>query len=301
MQKELLHLIHILKFNDRLKQSRINNFLLKILENNVKIKPHEMILKTLYGFKLKINPALDKGVERSIFNTGTYEAGTLHAFDLLLKKGDIFIDIGSNIGLMAIYASQKVGTTGHIYSFEPEPKTYKILCENCDINNIKNITLNNIALGAKESKGIIYSNLDINRGAASLVRRDGTKGTEISISTLDNYLDSKNIRQVKLIKADIEGYEFEMLKGASKLLHSEYAPILCIEYSNDVQSVTEVSDVYDFVTSINKYQVYKFTEWKGSVCKLQKVQIKSDLPEHDNIFCFLPHHLRNINSSLFLN
>lgn len=301
MQKELLHLIHILKFNDHRKHSRINKFFLKILENNVKIKPREMILKTLYGFKLKINPALDKGVERSIFNTGTYEAGTLHAFDLLLKKGDVFIDVGSNIGLMAIYASQKVGTTGHIHSFEPEPKTYKILCENCDINKIKNITLNNIALGAKESKGIIYSNLDINRGAASLVRRDGTKGNEISISTLDNYLDSKRIPQVKLIKADIEGYEFEMLKGASKLLHSEYAPILCIEYSNDVQSVTEVSDVYDFVTSINKYQVYKFTEWKGSVCKLQKVQIKSDLPEHDNIFCFLPRHLRNINSSLFLN
>ena len=299
IQEELIHIRHKLKFGLIKKPSRINTLLVRGIEKIIRSTPDEMVIKTLYDFKLKINPGVDKGVERSIYNTGTYEAGTLHAFDLLLKNGDIFFDIGSNIGLMTLYASRKVGRSGQVHSFEPEPGTYKILEENCLINRVENIFLNKIALGSEEMEGVIYPNLDINRGAASLVRQDGTNGSRIWINTLDQYLSNRDIKKIKLIKVDIEGYEIEMLKGALKLLSSENAPILCIEYSKDVKSVGEVSTIYDLLKEVNNYQVYKFTEWKGSVCKLMKVQTKNDLPEHDNIFCFLPHHLQNANPLLF--
>ena len=90
---------------------------------------NKMIIKTIYGFKLHIDPIYDNGVEKSIYYTGTYEAGTLFIFSKLLEKGDLFIDVGANIGLMSIYAAMKVGESGNVHAFEPDPETFKILFE----------------------------------------------------------------------------------------------------------------------------------------------------------------------------
>ncbi len=70
------------------------------------------IMKTRYGFCLQIDPVRDQGVERSIYYTGTYEKGSLAIMKRLLRKGDSFVDVGANIGLMSLYASQLVGASG---------------------------------------------------------------------------------------------------------------------------------------------------------------------------------------------
>lgn len=258
-----------------------------------------LVLKTLYGFKMKIDPIHDAGVEKTIYQTGTYEAGTLHIFDYLLKPGDIFFDIGANIGLMTIFAAQKVRTHGLVYSFEPEPDTFKILEQNCEINHLENIYLNNFALGSEEKEGFIYPNIDINRGASSLVRKDDTNGKKIRITTLDAFLTGKGLHKIKLMKIDIEGYELEMLKGASNLLGSVNAPILCIEHSRAVLHIAAVEDVYDFICNVNHYRIFKFNNWKGHIGKLTEVFSKNEMPPEDNVFCFLPNHLLQIDPIIF--
>ncbi len=87
-------------------------------------------MKTNYGFYLQIDPVKDQGVERSIYYTGTYEKGSLAVLKQLLRKGDSFADVGANIGLMSLYASQLVGTKGKVWAFEPNPETARILKEN---------------------------------------------------------------------------------------------------------------------------------------------------------------------------
>ncbi len=300
IKEYLVHLAHKAKFFLRDKSFfRGKGVILKLSEKIIGQPSHKMIIKTLYGFKMMIDPVNDNGVERAIYYTGTYEAGTLHVFDHLLKPGDVFFDIGSNIGLMAIFAAKKTGDTGVVHSFEPEPETFKILQQNCSLNHLRNIQLNNIALGSEEREGIIYPNMDINRGASSLVRQDNSAGKTVWISTLDQYLEKNKVHPIKLMKIDIEGYELEMLKGAAHLLRSTAAPILCVEYSEVVVHSGVVQDLYDFIISINQYRIFKLMKSKEDVGKLQEVFTKQEMPVHDNVFCFLPQHLSVVDPAIF--
>src|SRR5690606_6625977 len=79
----------------------------------------ELNLKTIYGFGLRIDPATDRGMERSIYLTGTYEQGTLFVMRQILRPGDVFVDVGANIGWMTLYAVQCVGKGGKVFAFEP--------------------------------------------------------------------------------------------------------------------------------------------------------------------------------------
>jgi hypothetical protein len=82
-----------------------------------------LIIKTLYGFKLWIDPVKDQGIEKSLYYTGTYEKGTLFILRALLKEGDLMVDVGANIGLMSIFAADLVKESGKVIAFEPNPDT----------------------------------------------------------------------------------------------------------------------------------------------------------------------------------
>ena len=300
LKDNLLHFAHIIKMHLQImKPFSGRGILLNFADFIIGEPKRAMQIKTLYGFKLKIDPVKDNGVEKSIYYTGTYEAGTLNIFDNLLNAGDYFFDIGSNIGLMSIFAAHKVGDNGTVHAFEPEPDTFKILKENCVINKLSNIKINNFALGDNDGVANIYPNLDINRGASSLVRTDGSIGKKIMITTLDKYLSKYEIGSIRLIKIDVEGYELKVLNGATKILSSENAPIICIEYSKNVERYERLADVYHFIKNVNTYRIFKFIVSKGDICFLTEVFAEEQMPEHDNVFCFLEVHLRNISTHIF--
>ena len=103
-----------------------------ILPNPSKVGSY--ILKTIHGFYLRIDPSIDKGVELSLHETGTYEKGILDYLEKNLKKGDCFIDVGANIGVMSLFASQCVGDNGQVFSYEASHSTLQILEENIQLN-----------------------------------------------------------------------------------------------------------------------------------------------------------------------
>jgi len=119
-----------------------------------------------------------------------------------LRKGDIFIDVGANIGLMSIFASKVLGNKGLVYSFEPEPGTFSILKKNIEINLIRNIRIYNIGLGEKRNKSRIYTNPYAGRGSASLIKplnQNNSKRYEIQIETLDNFILEHDVTDVKML------------------------------------------------------------------------------------------------------
>ena len=94
------------------------------------------LVHTIYGFDIIcMDPVNDKGVEKPLYLTGTYEAGTLSVMDKCLGEEDIFIDVGANIGLMSIFSSGVIGSKGKVYSFEPVLETFTILKKNIEINS----------------------------------------------------------------------------------------------------------------------------------------------------------------------
>jgi len=252
-----------------------------LLPDSTKIGPH--ILQTNHGFLMKIDPSKDAGVELSLFQTGTYEKGTLYFIASCLNRGDCFIDIGANIGLMSIFASQCVGNSGKILAFEAHPETHELLQKNIQLNHIENIDTFNFALGNEPGKATIYDNWNVNRGGASLViHSENSTGFEVDVKTLDEVI--QNDFQPKMIKIDVEGFEFQVLKGAAKTIENA-KPILIIEFSVSRENHYDPFEMIDFIESFGFYDIFKLSGTKERKSKLIQINSREEFPNHDNIFC----------------
>ena len=160
----------------------------------------------------------------------------VYAYNYLLKEGDIFLDIGANIGWNTVFGSMAVGTTGQVYSFEPDSKNFQLLENNKERNNLSNVTLVKQALGESEYIGQLFQSNN-NFGNHMLSPEYYSPDTHpervsVPVTTLDRFLDSNSISQEKiaLIKIDVEGSEPRVLEGAKKFF-SRYRPVIAIEFS----------------------------------------------------------------------
>jgi len=253
----------------------------------------ELLIKTLDGFQLFINPQYDKGIERKLYLTGSYEKGLLRILDKIVNPGDVIVDAGANIGLISIFCARKVKSNGLVLSFEPHPETFPILEKNIAINDLSQVLSINKALGSAKGNAKIYSNLQINRGAASLVEfQEDSPSFDIEVVTLDTILKGRNIVKVNLLKIDVEGFEMEVLKGAKCVLSTDDAPIVVVECSNTRSNYNySIEELFNFLTLQNGYQIYKMSQSKERISKLVAVGSFEELPQHDNILAFKDSHL----------
>jgi FkbM family methyltransferase len=142
-------------------------------------------------------------------------------FDVTVKSGDIVIDAGAWIGDFAALASCYGAET---YAFEPVESSFKDLEETSRLNNGA-IHAVRLGLGSRECEMTIF--LGGRSGSESAVNSAGGRSETITITTLDKFVNDKNIKKIDFIKADIEGAERDMLSGARNVL-KEFAPKLAI-------------------------------------------------------------------------
>ena len=252
-------------------------------------KTASYILKTNHDFLLRINPSEDAGVELSLHETGTYEKGILTFLQSNLRKGDCFVDVGANIGLMSIFASNCVGNEGQVLAYEAHPKTAELLKENIGLNQLLNIQVCQYALGSEEGQTKIYDNWQINRGGASLiVKTNDSVAFDIEIHQLDNKIPSNLIP--KVIKIDVEGFELEVLKGASETI-KRFQPILIVEFSEIRENVHESgAQLVEIIKTFGNYRFYKLKGGKERKSKLVEILNNDQLPQHDNVICMSKIH-----------
>lgn len=163
----------------------------------------------LAGCKIQFSPL---AVPTSLFVSGDLEPETTIFLQSNLREGDVYIDIGANVGTTTLVAAKAVGDTGVVICFEPNKKTYKALTANIKKNCYCNILAKQCALGSKEG-AVLFSdknNDDMNRVS---VERNGIS---VQLATLDSYTD--HINNIRLVKIDVEGYEMEVLQGAIQTL-----------------------------------------------------------------------------------
>src|SRR5678816_4095532 len=86
---------------------------------------------------LRLNCYIDSDLSREIFSNN-FENNELVFLKKYLKKGDVFVDIGGNIGLFSIHACHHVGKEGRVITYEPTPRTYDRLMENVTLNSFAN-------------------------------------------------------------------------------------------------------------------------------------------------------------------
>ena len=262
-----------------------------------------IVCSTIYGFDVLVDAIVDEGLERSIYYFGEYEAGTLSVLKNFLSKGDVFLDVGANIGFISLFVAKIVGELGSVYSVEPHPEIYKILTQNISLNHMRNILSLNCALGNNIGEAKIYDGRDKIRGSASLIPPStnpselGKKsGHMVTITTVDKLIKTGAIGCPRIMKIDVEGMELKVLEGSRTLLSSPEAPILCVEFS-DLQSnkYEDLLRMYKFIKSINEYSCFKLMYGKSVPSRLVKISGEKHLPHHDNVFCLpIKHQKMNL-------
>lgn len=134
----------------------------------------------------------------------------------LLHEGDVFIDIGANIGSLSIAAALTVGPTGRVLSIEPHPRIFSYLQGNLALNSIKNCQIVNVALG--ESIGTVQFSdrrFDDDQNGIGAIKSSGSS-IAVPMKKLDDL--TENFSKINVLKIDVEGYELPVLRGASATL-----------------------------------------------------------------------------------
>ena len=160
--------------------------------------------------------------------TGEYERFELDMFEELIRPGQTVIDVGANIGVHSILASKNVGTKGQVYSFEPVKDNIESLKNNLKLNKANNVIVTEALVGSKSAKKEkIY--IQPNSVGTHSVLSPSDKFEEMPIVSLDDFVKTTSVKNVDLIKIDVEGYEGFVLEGARKLLKQQ-KPILFMEF-----------------------------------------------------------------------
>ena len=198
------------------------------------LKPFKVSSKTFWGDTMTYY--LPEG--NAIYYYGFFEANLTNFFINYLKEGDIFIDVGAHVGFYTMLASDLVGTTGAVHSFEPTPRTFSSLLENS--HKHPNVYVNNFAVLNEEKNidfvdyGPRYSafNSFKSRTASNMnfLKKDAVSITVRSI-ILDDYCEKNKIIP-NFIKIDAEGAEHLILQGMENLL-STARPVISIEVAGE--------------------------------------------------------------------
>ncbi len=147
---------------------------------------------------------------------GSYAVLVVEAMKRFLKRGDVFIDVGANVGYLSAVGAALVGRRGQVHSFEPVPAYFEKLCRLVDLNPAYNIIANPFAAGEVSSALTIYVTRE--PGQSTLVHSYKAKSEivdqiEVPVVRLDAYIERHKLGRVALIKIDAEGFEFPILAG----------------------------------------------------------------------------------------
>lgn len=172
-----------------------------------------------------------------------------------LKKGDVFIDVGANVGYYSVLAGKIVGETGQVISIEPIPDTARVLNLNLRLNRLKNVKV--LQKAAWNSNKIL--NIHIPKGffgMASIYEPDGVADIlEVEGFPLDGLL---GVKKVDFLKIDAEGSEYPILEGARKTLKRTRHVIL--EASNQRDEIIRLLREENFKVWKLRFTTYLFAQ-----------------------------------------
>jgi len=180
---------------------------------------------------------LANAVGRTIWLRGDYSAEepVVNLIRSHLKSGDIFFDVGANVGVFSLMAARIVGPHGRVHAFEPLPRLANLLRRTVETNRLSNVSVVEAAVHRTSGAASIaamrdsaYSHLI---GGANRIEDDRGGWTEVAVNTiaLDEYVERNGLARLpRLIKMDIEGAEVEAIEGSIRVLSDSSGPdVIC--------------------------------------------------------------------------
>lgn len=143
-----------------------------------------------------------------------------------LEPGSVAFDVGASLGIHTVFMAKRVGDTGRVVAFEPEQGSFQKLLANVALNGLINVLLLPVGLGEERRDVPLY-------GGAEYCFNLRQKGQEIhqmaEIWPGDEVIQKKSLPRPNLIKIDVEGFEYFVLKGLRNTLADPACRSVCLE------------------------------------------------------------------------
>ncbi len=219
------------------------------------------ILYKIFGWRAYI--PIEAWRQRREFSQYTYRDSESAHLSHFVKKGDVCLDVGANLGTYAFYLAKIVAETGKVFAFEPVPATYKGLVAN--MTKVRLTNVHSFNLGVSDQEGTVDLFVPERVGLPSHGRahlhppeaKELGEHVQIQLTTIDAFCAQHELGRVDFVKMDIEGAELLALRGAVKVIGT-YQPklLLEIEEAHTQKYGYKPQDVFAMLASYGYRDVY---------------------------------------------
>lgn len=214
------------------------------------VRPKSFLDIKIDGLYFRVDPSFTTVVPDLLLDEAyvKFESLLVRTF---LKEGNVFIDMGANIGYFTVLAASIVKDAGRVISFEPEPRNFGFLKQNVKINGFTNVTILPKAVG--DSNRQIELHVDVKAtGGHQIGRSVKTSPTLlVEMVSLDEVLKDQS-SVVNFMKMDIEGSEPLALRGMDGVLKENFGVKIITEFYPEKIALTDQSPS-EYLELLRKY------------------------------------------------
>jgi FkbM family methyltransferase len=246
-------------------KARLARTLLKAIRES-----REVLVHASTGAKFVV-PHLSEPIAFHLLVDGCYEPETEARILSSLSSGDVFVDVGANVGLFTVGAGRAVGPSGRVLAFEPSPFVFPYLRRNVQLNDLPNVEVLELALSdCERDRAPFYPAPHDHFGMGALAPQFNGESCLVRTRTLDEILEEKKIRRVAVLKVDVEGHELAVLRGARRLLERSESPIVIFEFCDWAEGRfpnATVGQAQQFLLDIG-YRLWRLEDFRRERCEL---------------------------------
>lgn len=155
-------------------------------------------------------------IQRNLYYFGLWEPNLSAWIESRLSPGDVFVDVGANIGYFTLLAANCVGPSGAVVAVEAMPAIFQHLASHVSANGLTNTRLiNEAAVGPNDPPEVLfYWGGAGNIGSSGMIQHaTQTESVKVAARTLAQMLTAEECRRARLIKVDVEGVEGRTIRG----------------------------------------------------------------------------------------
>jgi FkbM family methyltransferase len=176
-------------------------------------------------------------------------------------KESAVIDAGANVGRWLEAFQRLAPTLGQCYAFEPQPPAAELIRK----RNLRKCEVIEVALGEHSGVSTFFISEQCDTTGSLFERRDTFgenrqyHGFQVKVIRLDDFVQERGINEIAFMKMDLEGGEFEALKGASECMLSGLLRAFSFEFgASNLNSRVFFRDLYDLLLE-HQYEVSRIT------------------------------------------
>ncbi|HTE48677.1 MAG TPA: FkbM family methyltransferase [Candidatus Paceibacterota bacterium] len=226
---------------------------------------HKGLIETYQDFLV-----IERAVKSVMFKS--VEVDVYEYINCTLKEGDVFFDVGAHFGYFSALGASRVGLTGQVHLFEPAPMCFPYLKEFISQNSLYTFFLNIVGVGDLETSKELTLSLPPHLSSHSFIpeflnaRHIASEKLLTPIVRLDSYITKTGVVPA-LIKIDVEGYEYKVLKGLENFFKTSIArPSIICEISPSAYPYLghTLSEIFTYMENFG-YKAYYSWNYKKPI------------------------------------